>query len=338
MSLVATVADPLTEPVPDGWDAFVAQQRLPPMWYSSLIRPLDWCGQTASSVVVVRDSGGDAPMALFRIRHLGSGWRRRFVRPGRRAPLGALAECRLESTLSPGLVFSEGLDDRDRTQACRVFERALRRASGGGRWVIGYRNLRDQHLAVVPAAGRARLRSSPVMVLSNRWPDLASYLSSLPRKARSQLQKIHGNVGESGEVHVDLVPSIGPDEACWLAEVVRRRHSSLPAPRPPRPACYFQRFIGLAGSRFLTYRDHAGRLIAYAGFWDDGRDLTMIWWGSRGARDGRRDNLYFDQYLRMVELMVRTGRQQMVLGAGMGGIKARYGARPEQRWALVGPR
>lgn len=40
--------------------------------------------------------------------------------------------------------------------------------------------------------------------------------------------------------------------------------------------------------------------------------------------------------MRSVELMVARGRRRLVLGGALPEVKARYGARPEPRWDLVG--
>jgi hypothetical protein len=337
MSLAATVANPLTDPVPPGWDEFVATQQLPPVWRSSLVRTADWCAQAASSMVVVYDAGSSGPVALFHARHVGPARVDRFVRPGR-LPLAGLTECRINPNVCPGLAFSDALDDRDRTEACRVFERAVRRHTRGHRFAFAYRYVWDSQLAVIPPAGRLRLRLAPGMVLHNEWPDRASYAASLPRKWRSQLRKIHETISSDAGLRVEIVDTVEANEACWLADVVRRRHLPRAVPRPPWPARYFQQLAELPGTGFLTYRDARGRLIGCLLFHDDGRDLVLFWWGVRAGQGGQRRNLYFDSYFRMVQLMLDRGRQRMILGSGMEEIKARYGARPEARWGLVGLR
>jgi hypothetical protein len=328
MSLVATVADPLTDPAPPAWDAFVTRHRLPALWRWQVLAPADWCAVGTPSMVLVRERSGDEPVALFHARRVGPGGLGSYGRPGRRPWLG-LTVCQLNSSLAPGLAFADGLDRRDRAEACRAFERAARRPG------LAYRGLADGDLAVVPSAARVRLRLSPVMVLTNRWPDLASYLAGLPRKWRSQLRGIHDGLRADPHLRVEIASSIEPEEACWLAELVVRRYASRPA--PPRPVSYFRQLAALPESRFLTYRTEHGRLLSFVCFLDDGRELVLVWWGTRHRRDGWRPNIYFDQYLRLVELMVASGRHRMVLGCGREDVKARYGAWPQPRWALVRP-
>jgi hypothetical protein len=329
------VADPLTDPVPPGWDEFVTAQRLPPVWRSSLLRTAAWCARAASSMVSVHETGGSQPIALFHARHAGLARLDRFVQP-RRVPLAGLSECRIYPNVTPGLAFSDALDDRDRAEACRVFERALRRQIGW-RWpVLAYRYVWGQHLDVVPAAGRLRLRLSPGMVLDNQWPDMASYLASLPRKWRSQLRKIQATVRDDADLRMEVTTTVDADEACWLVDVVRRRHATRLARRPPWPAAYVRQLAQLSGTRFITYRDATDRLVGSLVFYDDGRDLMLFWWGTRGEKDGWRRDIYFDQYVQLVALMLSLGRSRLLLGAGMEEIKSRYGARPEPRWGLVG--
>jgi hypothetical protein len=330
MSLVATIVDPRTEPVPAAWDAFVAAERLLPLWSSDILRAADWCAPAASSFVLVEESVSGAPVALFHARHHGATRPSRYARPGR-LPAVTLTECRIAPGLmDAGMAFAAGTAARDRTEAVRAFESAVRRRTGPGGLAIGYRELTDAHLAAVPAARRIRLRLSPTMVLHNEWSDLDGYLAARPRKFRAQLRKVRDGV----RVAPELVESVDPGPACWLAEQVRRRHFPRAVPRPPLPELYFRHLAALPGSRFLTYRDEGGRLLAFTAVLDTGEDLLLVNWGSAAA-DG---NLYFDQYRRLVELMISTGRRRMVMGKGMRDLKARYGARPEPLWGVVGLR
>ncbi len=333
MTLVATVVDPLTDPIPESWDAFVAAQRLLPMWSSSLLTSADWCGQSAASMVIVADDGGD-PAVLFHARHVGLAARHRYVRPGRLPPL-TMTECRIvPGMMDSGMAFATGLSTGDRLEAVRVFERAMRRRAGAGALAMAYRDLHADQLALVPTERRVRLAVSPKMVLYNEWSDIDGYLASLPRKWRIQLTKLHSGVTRDAELRVELSDHIDAGEACWLAELVRRRHSAPLLRRPPLPAAYFDGVAALGCARFLTYRDRAGVVVAFTAVVDTGEQLLLVNWGSR---DERRQ-LYFDQYLRLIELMISLGRRFLVLGKGMSEIKVRYGARAEPLWAVVGLR
>jgi hypothetical protein len=337
MSLIATVVDPLREPAPAGWDRFVVTHQLLPAWEPSLLRAADWSAQPASSMVAVHEPQGADPVAIFHARHLGPVNPARFATPGR-VPRVCLTECRTAPVpMEAGMAFAAGTGPADRTEAVRAFERALGRRTGPGGRAIAYRNLQDWQLAVVPTAGRLRIQLSPRMVLRNEWPDLASYLASLPGKWRSQLKRIHETVSTDPAVRVGWSDPVDPAQACWLAEVVRRRHASRLVPRPPLPAGYFERLGRLPGTRFLAYRDERG-VAGFSAAYDNGTDLLLIWWGSREATDGRRRNLYFDQYYRLIELMIATGRRRLILGSGMERLKRRYGAQAEQRWGVVGVR
>lgn len=286
-------------------------------------------------MVVVREASSAEPIALFHARHVGLAGAHRFVRPGW-IPLAGVTECRINPNLTPGLAFAGTLDDRDRTEACRAFEVAVHRYLGWRRYGLAYRYLLDEHLPVVPASGRIRLRLSPAMVLRNEWPDRASYLRSLPSKWRSRLTKIHSTIRDDDRLQVTIVDAVAADEASWLTSVVSARYQSRALPRPPIPAGYFRQLSRLPGFRFLTYRDPGDRLLGFSTFYDDGRDMVLLWWGARGEKDGWHRDLYFDQYFRLVEVMVSAGRRTLHLGTGMLEIKSRYGARPQQRWGLVG--
>jgi hypothetical protein len=336
MTLVTTVVDPLTGPPPPGWDEFAGAHRLSPGWYSGLLRAVDWCVPVPSSMVTVAERSGGSPLAVFHTRHFGPANPARFVTPGWFPPV-SIAECRSAPfPMEAGLAFHADLDPQDRVEAVRAFERGLRRRAGPGGVGIVYRNLLDRDLSVVPVGGRVQRRTRSRMVVRNEWSDVAAYLASLSGKWRSQLRKISDGVSADATVRVELAGTVEPDEACWLAEVVRLRYASGTVPRPPFPMRCVEQLGRLPGSRFLTYRDPGGRLLGYSAVYDNGTDLHLIWWGGRGDTDGRRDNLYFDQYLRLIELMIDLGRRRLVLGAGMERIKARYGARPEPRWVVLG--
>ena len=335
MSLTATVVDPLTGPPPSGWDRFVAAQRLPPGWHADLITAMDWCATAPSSMALVHDRAG-APVAAFHARHLGPGRPWRFTTPGR-APVAGLTACGTPPPANDaGVAFADGADRHDRREAVRVFERAVRRRARPVGPLIGYRGLYEEDLPAVPTGHRIVFRLSPQLALANEWPDLPSYLGSLTKKFRRHVRKLRETVDADRTLRVDTDGAVEPVEACWLAEVVRRRYASRWLPSPPLPALYFARMARLPGTRFVTYRDGRGRLVACGTMYDDGRDLTFVYWGGRATADGRRADVYFDQYLRSVEMMIELGRRRLLMGRGMEQIKGRYGARLLPRWGVVG--
>jgi len=336
MSLVATVADPLTQPAPPGWEEFVAAYGLLPAWDYQLLRTAAWCSQTASSAVLVRDAASREPVAAFHARHPGTTDPRRFIGPGR-VPAVSITECRTAPALGPGVAFAAGLDDRGRAEAVRRFERALGARVGGGGGFIAYRALPERDLAAMPSAGRIRLRLSPRMVLHNQWPDLEAYLAALPGKWRNRLRRVRQAVVADG-TRAELTRTIEPADACWLSETVNSRYRPRAVPRPPWPAGYFERLNQLPGTRFVTYRSPAGQLLAFVAMYDTGVELVAGAWGNRSETDGGRRHLYFDLYLRQVEWLLSTGRERLVLGCGMTEIKSRYRARPEPTWGVVGLR
>jgi hypothetical protein len=337
MGLTAIVTDPLLDPPPAGWDTFITAQELMPLWRADLLRTAAQCSQVPSTMVMVSDSGSGAPVAIFHTRHLGLLTNpTRFTRPGR-VPRLALTECRATPVaMGAGLAFAADVDPATRAEAVRVFEREVRRHAGIGGLALAYRELTPELLPLVPTDRRIRLRLGPTMVLDNQWSDLDSYLASLSSKWRSQLKKIRQTVAADPDLRIELVDTIGAEEAGWLAELVRRRHTRQTLPRPPLPDGYFARFAALPGTQFLTYRDTSGRLLGFSAVLRYADELVLVWWGSRDDIDGARPDLYFDQYLRLVELMISSGAQRLVMGKGMEQIKGRYGAQPHPLWAVVG--
>ncbi|MFS8522851.1 MAG: hypothetical protein FWJ87_16040, partial [Micromonosporaceae bacterium] len=336
MDLVATYVDPLREPPPDGWDDFVARQGLTMRWDAGLLRAVSWNVQVASSMVLVRERSSGDPVAVFYARHAGLQDPRRFARPGR-VPVLGLTECRSLPMHDAGMAFADGLDERDRQEACRAFERAVR-SRAGARWhPVVYRWVTRSLLGSLPVGRRRFIPQSPTMVIHNEWSDLADYLASLPDRWASRLERIHTELSAGDAVRFELVDAVDPDQAAWLADEVKRRRRRDTVPFPSLPASYFARLNQVPGFRYLTYRDGDGRLLAMLTCYDDGEDLYSGTWGYRSEADGGRRNLYFDIYPRQVDMMIRLGRRRLVLGPGLEDLKARLGARPEPRWALLAP-
>lgn len=320
-------------PVPAAWNDFAERERLLPMWRSEVLAAADWCGTGRASMVLVRarDTGGAgaAPIALFHAEHPGVR-RGRFARP---KPVGrrAVAICRLAaSTNGAGAAFAAGLSTEEKIAAVRAFERALGRGLP-----IAYREVTTEDLPVLGAGRRLRGPLAPRMSIANGWGDVEEYLRSLNPKWRSQLKKIRRTVAEDPDVRCAVEPRVDAGEAAWLLETVRARYAKRWT-RPPVPARYLDLLMDRPDVVVLAYRGTGGRLLGYSLVHDDGERLLLILWGARRDTDGGRRDLYFDQYLRLVEWMIRDGRRNLVLGKGMTGIKARYGAVPVPLWGLAG--
>lgn len=337
MSLAAVEVDPLRAPPPAGWDALVAAERLVVRFDSQLVRVASYCAQGPSSMVLVQDEPSGEPVALFYARHVGARDPRRFARPDRVAPLG-ITECRITPMLDTGIAFASELDQASRREAVRVFERAVRRRAGAGAHPIAYRAVSEPLLASVPLAGRRVMRQSGSMVIHNEWSDMAGYLAGLPRRWGNKMSRLYEEVAADSSVRFTVEEAIDPEQACWLADSVRRRRQRGVVPFPTLPASYFARFNAIPDTRYLVYRDRDDRLLAFVTFYDDGRDLHSGIWGYREQEDGGRRDLYFDVHLRQAELLIDRGRQRLLLGVGMEELKARFCARPEPRWGVFGLR
>lgn len=338
MGLRAVVVDPLREPVPAEWDGFVAEQGLVALWRASLLEVAAWCAHAPTVMCVVVDDA-DCPVALFHGRFLGVPARvRRYVVPGAAPVVGGI-ECRLHPIAAlGGQAFAADLDAAGRAAAARAFE-----AAAGKRWGarcpgVAYRQVGEEDLAALAPPGRVCVAVEPDLVLWNRWPDVDGWFGSLPSKWRSQLRRIVESVDADATVTVAVEPTIPPADAARLAQTVRTRYKRPLWVKPPVPAAYFAAMNEAPGTRFVTYRDGDGRLLAFSTAHDDGTDVVLSYWGTREPTDGGRPNLYFDQYVRLVGLMVDGGRRAVRMGKGMGAIKARYGAAPSARWAVVGRR
>jgi hypothetical protein len=328
MRLTATVVNPLSMAIPAAWDDFVRRERLVPTWRSEVVAAADRCSPYPASLVLVCRGAQPDPVALFHAEHPGLR-RHRFARPEpvRRR---AVAVCRLPATTSgAGVAFGAGLSVDEKHQAVRAFERALGRGLP-----VAYRELTADDLPAVARGARLRVPLGPRMALANEWGDTEEYLRSLPAKWRSQLKKIRRTVADDPGVVCTTEARVDAAEAAWLLEVVRARYSG--PSRPPLPARYLDRLMDQPDVDVLAYRDAAGRLLAFSLVHDDGARLLLLLWGARRDTDGGRRNLYFDQYVRLVDRMVHSGRKSLVLGKAMTAIKARFGASPVPLWGVVG--
>ncbi len=333
MDLDATVADPLTGPLPADWERFAEQQALPLGWDTGLIRAAAACAQAATSLVVVHDQSSGEPVALYHARHVGAADPRRYATPGLPAR-PAVADVRLTPSLDTGVAFADRLDEEARAEAVRAFERALRRR---GAALVRYCAVPAGQLAALRAAGLRRVTPSHRMVLDREWSDLDGYLATLPRKVRSQVRRRYDEIDRGDRVRFAVEDAVDPQEACWLSERVRRRLGTGRLPFPPWPPGYFARLNELPRARYLTYRDRHGRLLAYATVYHNGPELVSGIWGYLDEAHGGQRDLYFDVYLRHVEVMIQLGCQRLVLGQGMEHVKTRFGARPESVWTVTGP-
>ncbi|HVQ93822.1 MAG TPA: hypothetical protein VMU51_22480 [Mycobacteriales bacterium] len=341
MGLQVELVDPVREPVPAQWDEFVAGQRLLPLWRSTLLTTSAWCAQTPIVLAIVRDPTG-VPVALFHARLVGLpvnptrylGPRHLGPRPV--APVGAV-ECRLSpASVLPGVAFAAELDEPGRSAAVRAFERAARHRFGWRCLAVAYRHLTAADLPLVRRRGRLVVETDPPMVLRNQWADPADYLRWLPARWSARLRRINEDIEADPGVTVSVGRSVPAVPAISLLQAVRRRHQSRLLIRPPVPARYLDQLGGLPGTRFVTYTDPAGRLLAFGALHESRDGLLSTFWGNRDRADGGLPNLYFDHYLRAVRLMVAGGHACFSFGKGLREIKERYGAEPVACYSVAG--
>jgi hypothetical protein len=336
VGLQAVLVDPLRDGVPAAWNAFVAEQRLLPLWRSELLTTSAWCAQTPVLMGIAVDRSG-SPVALFHARHVGVPVDpRRYLRPGSVAPIG-IVECRLSPVaVQPGLAFAAGLAEPDRAEAVGAFERAARRRLRWRCLGLAYRHLTAADLRLVRRRTRVVVETDPPVAIENKWADLRAYLAALPAKWGAQLRRIHETTEADPGLRVTVESSVPAVEAIPLLQAVRARYQPPRLIRPPIPVRYLEQLTSLPGTHFLTYRDRAGRLLAFAAVHESRAGLCSTFWGNRDRPDGGLPNLYFDQYLRAVRLMIEGGHPRLDLGKGQRSIKERYGARPTPCFSIAG--
>jgi len=268
---------------------------------------------------------GDVPRALFH------GRRRYALRGG----VGVL-ECALPPGItSAGHVLDPGLDDAAKAEVLRVFERAVTARLGPRCLGVAYRQVGPDEVGVFRRRGRLVLRGTPQTVVHNRWSTYADYLAALPRPARRKLAAVRRLVGSDPDLVAAVEPAIPAVEASLLAAQVRLRYAPAGTVPPPIPVPFFDRLAGRPGVSYFTYRDGAGRLLAYSLLLDDGVDLTSLVWGARDRLDGGRPNLYLDHYLRQIEHLIQHGRRRLAMGKTLDEVKQRFGGTRREMYAAA---
>jgi len=328
MTLDAIVADPLREPLPDGWDAFASAAGQSALWRSEVLAPLAWYERYRPIVALVRDRSG-APCAAFCARHVSMPpGRRSFHDPRRRPPVGFLEFHLPPGITTAGYAFAPQLDVAERRAAVAAAERALGDRLGLGVRGFAYRQVAAGDVPTFARGARLTLAGSPDAVMENRWESFGSYLADLPAEHRRELTRVRRVVERDASVTVGVETSLPSGEASRLADVVRMRYKSRLRCTPPMATAFYERLCGLDGVRFITYRERSGGLLGFGALLDDGTSVRSLVWGTLDRADGGRGNLYFDHFLREVEYCIEHGRRRLVMGKSMGEIKRRFGALP----------
>ncbi|RFU37571.1 hypothetical protein DZF91_32175 [Actinomadura logoneensis] len=336
----ARIIDPLAEPVPDAWDAFVDDQGVAAGWRSAVLGALAWCARHRVVLGLVTDEGG-APCALFAGRHVLAGRPHRYEgRAERRRFVPGMLECHLPpSVTASGHVFHADLDAPGRAAAVAAFERAAARFLGPALAGVVHRQVGEADLEAFRGPGRIVRPVLAESVVVNRWDTFDGYLASLPRRDRKNLRRLYRLVDEDPGVRTAVEPRLDGVEAARLAHTVLLRYAGGGRRGPnPLPSVYNDRLGGLPGVHYFTYREPDGALLAYGLLLEDGPALRCMGWGSRDAADGGRSNLYFDHFLRQIAFLVERDRDRLIMGKTMTELKERFGARNEPLYAVAGAR
>lgn len=330
--LEAEIIDPLTMPIPAAWDAFRVANRLPASWDAEALRLLSWTTRRPVRLGVVNDEQGVVAVVCGDVARTAPA----YVEPGRPLPTGWFS-CRLLIGYRPGLSFRPDASMSLRRRAVRVFEAAYRRHH---RRCLGfvYENL-DGLDRTFDGGLQASRPTSPGNRIDIDWLSIDDYWAQLPAARAKRFRRIFDTVDADDRVDFDDDLEADPAWASQLDLLVRHRHADR---RPPVPlsTSYLARLTALEGTRFVGYRSRTtGRLLAYDLTIDDtsgaGPILMAVVHGSVDHRDGGIRDLYFDLYLREVQLAIEQGYRAIDLGPGMAELKQRFGARPVPTKATV---
>jgi hypothetical protein len=240
-------------------------------------------------------------------------------------------ECKLPPMGStPGFAFAADLDRAGRRAAVAAFERALFRRLGRRCLGVAYRQVADGDLSDCGGFGRLRVATNPTTVLENRWATMEEYLAGLPSKRRRRLRRLQRTLVADPDLEIAIGGEIDAPAASRLAFLTELRHrrGRLDAPGQPVPSAYFDVLAGRDGVLYLTYRDRAGRLLAFALAFDDGQRLEATAWGALDPRQGGRSDLLLDHHLRLIALAIERGRAAVGFGKPMTDVKRLLGCAP----------
>lgn len=326
-SFEAVVADPLAEPVPDGWDGAVASGGHSPLWRAEMLTSLAWYDRYRPLMALATDRSR-TPCALFWGRHVGVPSGPLSFHDPERMPFAGLFEFHLPPGITTaGHAFHPDLDEAGRREVLGVVEQEISRRLGRRCLGFTYRQLPDADAATFRDSGHRLITATPESVLHREWDTYDDYLRALPKVDRREWQRIRRIVDGDPTVVAAVEARIEPAEAAHLAHVVRERYRPPFQVSPPFPSVFFENLNRLSATRFVTYRDVDRRLLAYGSLLDEGARLRSHCWGSRPRSDDGRPNVYFDHFLRQVELFLESGKDRLVMGKGMATIKSRFGGR-----------
>lgn len=255
----------------------------------------------------------------------------------RRPGITALKVAGLGSPLADGLSlgFAPGLDVAQRRTALAALLGGLREEAGRTKArIVAVKGLgpeAETFHPVLAAEGFGRIRSVPVVMLPVPYPDLAAYLGGLKRRYRSYFKS---KMKTLPQLRIEYVRSAAGLEPRLIAlyEATLAQSGVGYADFDRIGPGYFASFLERQGERaqlMLMWRgdDLVSFHLVHVG---DDRLIS----NKMGMRypDARELNLYFINWLKLVELATARGIREIEMGGTTYAAKLLFGGHIETRW------
>lgn len=345
------IVDPRTDPEPTGWNRFRKTTAWQPMWDYEQLRLESWLSRNPT-VLGVLSKGGSVLGACLAMSC--TPWRgRRFGPSGGRGLAPGWAEVYLSwFSGHSAAVFADRVDAARRRELLRAFERALAAHVGVGLLGVVYRAMPVDVAEAASGPGRAVREIDPTTVLVNRWESVDDWFASLRPPVREVVEAaaetastldVTAGAGRTDLDAAELATLLNTHRARQDARAWRSGQRARIAglhldTRSPIPTAYLAAFVRRPDVVTRTYRDGAGRLVAFHTLIDDRRGLALPHYAALPVSEGGRPRLYADVYAHCVRHLVEARRPELTAGRTLLDLKAGFGFTTRTLMSVAVPR
>ena len=353
VGLTATIADPRTDPRPDGWREFAERAGLLPVWDYDLLGVEAWTARNPPVLAVLRK--GDRVVGGLAVMVCRS-WRATDFAPPPGKSSRSLRPRWAEAYLPllsgyPACALDGDLTPDERKALIRAFERALVRHIGPGLLGVLYRAMTDDLVPAIEGKRRAYRRIDPTAVLTNTGGTYEDWLASLDPAVRKTIEELGDDpdlVTEAAPGRSDLDPHelarllnahrARQDDRAWAGGQRSRIGGLHMDTRSPLSPSYVDMLVRRPDVLTRTYRDRAGTLLGFNTMIDHPGSVAMHHWAAVPVPEGGRRFLYADAYARCVRHMIDAGRPELTAGRALLEVKRRFGFGTRDLATLAVPR
>lgn len=322
---------------PPGWAGFVAAQRLPAVWDWAVVRAVATARRSPVLAATVHD--GSMVRGLVTARFVGA-----RVRPGATPVAGVVdVDCLVSGSL-PGLALDTSAGPELLGDTVAALREALRRAYGRRVRAVLFRQVSAEALPAVlrwPAIVR---EGGPIAVFHNRFTSFDGYLAALSRDRRSSLRRVIRKLDADPDLVVSFTGRGDPVEPLDVTSLrnlqtrtVDRHHRRWYLRRRVSHPTVLRAVLAQPTLHRLTYRDGAGRLLAYGTAWDHPERPILGAWGALGLAEGGRKHQWFHHMALYLRWCIETGRQGLLSGQASIAEKVQLGHEVQRQWAVLVP-